>query len=321
MEKGLDPAGSAGDFEDAVIVEVPLPWKLNIYHEAGALPQKVIDLLGVWLERYYAGQGYPRRPLMIAPDPVYSKPGYRRVMYYNRQSGLFPRFTKTEYLVPETQMGALVWALFEARNQLPYFDQFRDLAHDAARDLLVCTHGTVDAACAKFGYPLYNNLRRNHADDQLRVWRVSHFGGHVFAPTMMDMPTGHYWAYVGDKQAEQIAHYSGDVRDLYGHYRGWAGLGEGFLQAAERELWMRYGWDWLGYAKTGRIIGCDDFAANPQWADIQIEYTAQGSKITETYTARVAVHKHILTPHGTDGKDDYSYPQYSVAELQAAVSR
>ena len=57
MEKGLDPAGSAGDFDDAVIAEIPLPWKLDMYHEAGTLPQEIIDLLGIWLQRYREGQG------------------------------------------------------------------------------------------------------------------------------------------------------------------------------------------------------------------------------------------------------------------------
>lgn len=118
---------------------------------------------------------------------------------------------------------------------------------------MVCKHGTVDAARAKFGYPLYKYLRKNHASDELRVWRVSHFGGHVFAPTLMDMPLSHYWAYVEEEQAAQIIQRSGNVRDLRGHYRGWAGLDNSFLQAAEREMWQCEGWDWFAYQKFGQI--------------------------------------------------------------------
>jgi hypothetical protein len=316
MEKGLDPCGYAHDFDDAVVVEIPLPWKANMYHEAGVLPQEVIDLLSMWLQRYHDGPGYRHRPLMVAPDPAYSRRGYRRVMFYARQPGLFARFTKTEYLVPEAEVGALVWVLYEAHDELPRFEEFRDSAQDATRDLLVCTHGTVDAACAKFGYPLYNTLRQGYVDDHLRVWRVSHFGGHVFAPTMMDMPTGHYWAYVGDKQAEQIVRYGGDVRDLYGHYRGWAGLEDGFLQAAERELWRRYGWEWFSYLKSGHITAKDEHTEDPKWADIQIEFSAPNSIERQTYHARVEVRTQVLTAHGTDTEQEYSYPQYTVSEYE-----
>ena len=42
MESGLRPSGHAGDFQDAFILEAPLPWKLDMMQKAGALPQTVI---------------------------------------------------------------------------------------------------------------------------------------------------------------------------------------------------------------------------------------------------------------------------------------
>lgn len=316
MQKGLDPVGSAYSFDDAVVVETPLPWKHDIYQQAGALPQRAIDLLALWLKRYQEGLPYRHGLLMVAPDPQYSRHGFRRVMHYERPEGAFAQLRKTEYSVPEDRLGALVWTLFEAQDTLPQFAPFRAAACDSTRDLLVCTHGTVDAACARFGYPLYNDLRRNHARDDLRVWRVSHFGGHVFAPTMLDMPTGHHWAYVEAQQAEQIVQRSGDVRALYGHYRGWAGLDEGFLQAAERELWMRYGWEWFTYLKSGQFIARDASAGNPGWAEVQLDYTMPAASAPARYTARVAVRTHIHTAHSTASAAEYPYPQYTVTELR-----
>jgi hypothetical protein len=32
----LDPAGHAGSFRDALVLETPLPWKRDIYQVAGA---------------------------------------------------------------------------------------------------------------------------------------------------------------------------------------------------------------------------------------------------------------------------------------------
>ncbi len=201
MEKGIDPVGSAGNFEDAVIFEQPLPWKYS-YADTG-LPQEMLDLLALWMQRYQEPGVYGHRPLLLAPDSDYSKDGFRRVMFYTKPAGLFAEFSKTEYLVPVDKMGALIWAWYEAPEKLPQYDGYRQAENDTKRDILVCTHGTVDVACAKFGYPLYKHLREN-ADDTVRIWRVSHFGGHLYAPTLMDMPKGDYWAYVDNSIGEQI---------------------------------------------------------------------------------------------------------------------
>lgn len=307
QERGLDPVGTAGHFQDAVLLEAKLPWTPELYKQAGVLPQEAIDLLALWLERYYAGEGYPHRPLMIAPDPDYSQPGMRRLMVYSRPDGPFAAYDKVEYLVPEDQLGTLLWALFEARDTLAQFEPYRDPQQDSTRELLVCTHGTVDAACAKFGYPLYKHLRDHYASDALRVWRVSHFGGHVFAPTLMDMPTGHYWAYVDEPQAGQIARRCGDVRDLYGYYRGWAGLKPGFLQAAERELWMQQGWGWFDTLKTGQVIEQDPDAENPQWADVQIDFAE-----ADTQRFRVEVGDSLMVTPSSASQDERAFPQYHV---------
>jgi hypothetical protein len=319
IQKGIDPAGSASAFQKVIVFEAPLPWKNNLYQKAGVLPQEAIDLMGLWLKRYHEGRGYPNRLLFTAPDAAYSRKGYRRVMFYTRPPEKFAQFTKVEYLVPEVELGAILWALYESPDTLPHFEKYREARHDSTRDILVCTHGSVDVACAKFGYPLYNDLRKNHAHDDLRVWRVSHFGGHIYAPTIMDMPLGHYWAYVEETQAAQIVQQKAEVRTLYGHYRGWAGLDDSFLQAAERELWIEHGWEWFSYLKVGRVIAKDANEDELTWADIQIDYTTPDHAETGTYIARVEVRKHITTPHSTDSTDAYPLPQYAVKQIQKAA--
>ena len=184
--------------------------------------------------------------------------------------------------------------------------------------MLVCTHGTVDAACARFGYPLYNYLRIHHADETLRVWRVSHFGGHVFAPTLMDMPLGYTWAYVEALQAEQIVAQRGPVETLRGHYRGWAGLEDGFLQAAEREMWQREGWHWFETSKSGTILAQDSDVEPPHWADVRIEFATQ--EASGVYEAHVEVYQHVETEHSTNEAQTYPYPQYRVTRLEKRCS-
>lgn len=314
--KGLDPVGYAGTFSDCVLIETPLPWKRDMHQQAGVLPQQAVELMALWLQRYYAGEGYPHLALVIAPDPAYSRAGFRRVLSFTRPAGAFARFDRVEYLVPEADLGALLWALYEDRDALPGFEPYRQPETDGVRDLLVCTHGSVDAACAKFGYPVYRYLRDTAAGDGLRVWRVSHFGGHVFAPTLMDMPTGHYWAYIGEAQADQLVRRTGDVADLRGHYRGWAGLTDGYQQTAEATLWQQHGWQWFDYPKTGEIIARDTPAAgeDPRWSEVRIMYTPPDSD-PATVTARVEISQHIETLTTTGEAYTYAHPQYHVTRL------
>jgi hypothetical protein len=350
-QKGLDPAGHASDFTDQVIIETSLPWKNSMYDVAGKLPQELLDLYGVWMKDYEAGRGYPHSALLIAPDPAYSRPGFRRVMFYTRPyrprphtlsrgergeadvagsnstssggtnaSSPFMAYDKVEYLVPDAEVGPLLWALYQQRDALPRFEPWRDPAGDTLRDLLVCTHGTVDAACAKFGIPLYNLLKKHHTDAATRVWRVSHFGGHVFAPTLIDMPTGHYWAYVEPPQAAQIARRDGDVSALRGHYRGWAGLPSGFVQAAERELWQHYGWAWLDFPRAGAIRAKDEATEEPQWADIEITFTLPDGR-EGCYRARVRLGPPVPTIDTTGSSHIYPWEQYLVTEPQLVEDR
>lgn len=316
IQRGLDPAGSAGNFEDSVIVEIPLPWKKGIYQDAKVLSPQMIDLYELWLKRYREGLGYPHRPLMVAPDPRYSVPGFRRVMFFSRPKTAFAQYDKREYLVPDDQFGALLWALYEAPDDLPRFEPYRDPANDTTRDLLVCTHGTVDAACAKFGYPLYHYLHKHHArDHHLRVWRVSHFGGHVYAPTLLDMPLGHYWAYVEAPQADQIVARDGAVEALRGHYRGWAGLEYGMMQAAEREMWQREGWAWFGYPKTGAFLAKDESGGDePKWAEMRVEFT-DGAGAAWAYEARMEVCAPVTTEYATGSPETHPHVQYAVTRI------
>lgn len=316
---GLEPAGHAPSFREAVLVETRLPWRRGIYTDSGALPQEALDLMALWHRRYRETGLFAHYLLLMAPDPEYAQPGYRRVIHYRHPAGPFACYDKQEYLVPESETGKLIWALFEARTMLPQFEHCR-AGHDG-RDILICTHGTVDVACARFGYPLYRHLRDSFAGQSgystLRVWRVSHFGGHVFAPTLMDMPTGHSWAYTGERQAVQILKRTGPVSALHGHYRGGAGLEGGFVQAAECTLWQREGWPWFAWAKKGEVRILDKGDA-PQWADVRI-HCILPTEAKRLYHVRVAVSHTVETVSATAHTMPHTYPQYQATLLPSPV--
>lgn len=314
MARGLDPVGHAGDFDTAVIIEMPLPWKYNVKEQENLLPPEMVQLYDLWLQRYYDGLGYRNTALLIAPDKEYTVEGYRRVMFYTRPEGLFSHLIKVEYLVPEDKLGKLVWALYEEKDTLAEFEKYRNLAGDTIRDMLVCTHGAVDVVCGKFGYPLFKHLHDNYADETLRVWRVSHFGGHVFAPTLMDMPLGHCWAYIQEEQAQQIVGQSGDVTAMKGHYRGWSGAERGFAQVADFALWQEYGWSWFDTPKQLGIISQDD-NEEPQWAEIEVTYQLPDSADLSHAKIRVEISHTIETNPSTGKAHAYAYPQYRVVDI------
>lgn len=318
-QAGLDPAGSAYAYQHVVAAEVLLPWPMSMYTEPGVLPPELLDLRRLLVEAYERGETLAVGALAIAPDPAYSVPGQRRVLSYRRPDGPFADFVQDEYLAPAELLGPLCWALLVDHAALDRFAGYR-LPPSGARDLLVCTHGAVDAACAKFGFPIYRQLRRL-ADDsggRLRAWRVSHFGGHVFAPTLLDMPGFHYWAYVERAEAELLAVRQGDISRLRGCYRGWGALDSPLLQAAERELLMRHGWAWLAFHKRCCVLAQEEPAPGdePAWADVRIDYAAPDGGARGSVLARVERTARVEVIHTSGDPETYPYPQYTVAWLR-----
>jgi hypothetical protein len=312
---GEDPIGSAPITDRWLIVELPQPWSAQVF-QADPQIQTVLALIKTLVLR-----GVKLRPLAIAPDRGYSQPGYRRVLYYRRPTGAFNNFEPQEYLVPEAEVGELATALLaqilHPSNEMERFEPYQQ-TNPTVRDLLVCTHGNVDAACSRFGFPIYDKLRKTYTNETLRVWRCTHFGGHQYAPTLLDLPSGRFWGHLELEMLDALVHQQGNLSDLYRHYRGWAGLGK-FEQIAEREIWMQEGWDWLTYQKQGRVLQLGE--SLPQrwlrhwlqrvpvsrlqrllerskqdaaWATVQLDFAAPNGRVG-AYRARVEVSGQIQT--------------------------
>jgi hypothetical protein len=135
----------------------------------------------------------------MAPDDEYSVPGLVRVIDLTLPEPPFRAYGRSEYLIPPHELVAALRVMADDPGAAD-LDAYRQ-EPAATRDLLVCTHGAVDACCAKFGYPVYRRLRQIAAESALpvpvRVWRCTHFGGHRFAATLLDMPEGRYLGAAG----------------------------------------------------------------------------------------------------------------------------
>jgi hypothetical protein len=129
---------------------------------------------------------------------------------------------------------------FDDYEQLASMDlagywQGRERGADEPALYLVCTHGTHDKCCAKFGLPVYAALAARHPG---RVWEASHLGGHRFAANVICFPTGAcYGRVTPDDALDLIARDERGELDLP-HYRGRFSLAPP-VQAAEYFLRTR----------------------------------------------------------------------------------
>lgn len=310
---GEDPIGTAIVVDQYLIIEATQPWKTNIWIEPDPMPPGVLEALNfVW------DNSNNIRQLAIAPDREYSDPNYTRVFYYRRPAQQFAQFEKHEFSVPPSLVGDLALALLKHPEELPNFEPYRQPTNHI-RELLICTHGNVDAACSRFGYPLYKQLRSQFStttDRSLRVWRCSHFGGHQFAPTLLDLPLGQYWGHLQPDSLDALVQRHGDLKALYPYYRGWGGLSK-FEQMAEREIWLQEGWHWLNYEKSGEILAIDPSdLRNPDWVKVRINFNSRNSDIVGAYEAYIESKGTVKTMKAS-GRDEpiHTVKQYRVSQL------
>lgn len=299
---GDDPAGTATSFGSYLAVEIGLPWREDVAVST-RFPK------GLWPAIQDAwGTGIIGSFTALAPDQEYSRDGHVRLMYLKRPVEPFAAYEKYEWLMPAGETVQFVRAL--VAGDLSRFERYREKTADV-RDLLVCTHGSMDACCGKFGYPLYNLLRFRYAGPNLRVWRTSHIGGHRYAPTLIDFPEGRYWGHAELDAVETLLLRNRPVEELRRFYRGWAGLESVFEQVAEREIFIREGWAWTRYLKAGRILE----RTGEKSANVRIEYASPDGLVSGAYDAIVENCESVTTMHRS-GEGTVEAPQYRVARLE-----
>ncbi len=305
-EAGDDPIGSAWSAKRFLLGEIPLPWPYNLL-EARGMPSGIPEAVR---ELYETHDDWG--VIAIAPDDAYSIPGKSRIVDLDFSAVPMAQAKRREIIVDTTEAGATMMALVRG-EALPASAVIDETPY---RDLLVCTHGAIDACCAKFGFPAYRKLKEFAADrENTRIWRCSHFGGHRFAPTMLDLPDGRYWGFLDDDSLATILDRSGDPETLRGCYRGWAGYDHPAEQLLEREALSREGWDWLNWPQQSEILARD---ADDQPLHLAITgHRPDGS--TVRYAGTVEVVGEITTLHTTNGEPAPVHI-HRIANLERTVS-
>lgn len=306
-EQGTDPIGSAWGVRRMLALELPLPWPED-YFEARAFPAGLGDtLVALWDRHLDTGM------VALAPDKAYSREGWTRVLDFTFPEPPRAKAAAAEYLLPQERLGEFLPLLFDGDPAALTVPEVEQAAY-AGRDLFVCTHGTVDACCALFGYPLYRDLRRfAEASGACRVWRSSHFGGHRFAPTLIDFPEGRCWGFLSPEQGEALIGRRGEAAALRELYRGWQGYEEPQAQVLEREALMREGWPWTSWPQRRDVLEQDERGT------MLLQITAfppDGAPIAYECLVEIQAMETVL--HSTDGELEET-PVYKVRDLRRIV--
>jgi hypothetical protein len=244
-QAGEDIIGSASNYQTYILIECPTPWEESEFHSKW-VPENLRALV-----EEVKHEKVEIRFLLIANN-LSHKVETTTLLIYHRKDKQSYGYSKLEWKLANIEQAATFikkWLL----GRIPD----NQLEAPATRDILVCTHGSYDKCCAKYGKPFYHQAARAISElglnNNVRIWKSTHFGGHRFAPTAIDLPEGRYYGVLEQNSFQSILTRTGDIQCLSKIYRGW-GILETPLQVMERELILRDGWDWFNYKVTGRII-------------------------------------------------------------------
>ncbi len=226
--QGVDPIGSAGQFDELLLVEWPLPWPADVAE---------IEPLAAAAAR----RGV--RVMLVVPHAEAAEDGLRRVVHRRRTST--HALPGVDHRVPADGIPALLDAVLEDRDRP--LDAWPSVVGEAPPEVLVCGHGRRDPCCGRWGTLLHVELAARGT--AARVWRCSHTGGHRYAPTAITLPDGRAWAYADVDLLEGVLARTGDLPALSPHDRGSTAL-DMWAQVVERALFVEHGWSWLDGSVT-----------------------------------------------------------------------
>ncbi len=243
-QAGEDIIGSATNYQTYILIECPLPWTSEAFNS-----KWVPENLRILIEEVKRAK-LPIRFLLIAND-LSHKVNQTTLLIYQKKEGLSNGYQKQEFILPNIEQVAAV-----VQKWLWGINSNSEVETTATRDLLVCTHGSHDKCCARYGNAFYFHATATISDlnlDNVRIWKSSHFGGHRFAPTVIDLPEGRYYGVLEQDSFRSILTRTGDIQCLNKVYRG-SGILPAALQTLEKQLILSEGWDWFHYKIAGKIL-------------------------------------------------------------------
>ena len=263
---GVDPGGTSICADAVALVEVPLPWPKPVF--ASGLLEGFTPMtdLAVGPTRVLAAVpatgnntrgAVSSRPGALAGDTSHT--GTVRVALHCRTGA----GTKSYRFTADGAAGLRLLFAHLARcmptEPIPEHAGFvlTGVGRDE-RAVLICTQGSHDVCCGSEGTRLaadfeavlraYGSQHDDVPDSlptntgQVTVYRVSHTGGHRFAPTAMTLPDGRMWAGIEAGELAAVLDRTAGAAVMAPRCRGWWGAPTGPPQVAERAVFGHVGW-------------------------------------------------------------------------------
>lgn len=301
---GEEIIGSASNHETYVLIECSPPWH-NQALNSRSIPDNLRQLIAEIKSRRI-----PVIFLLIAND-ISHKKYETTLLIYQRKSGISNGFRKQEFRLDNIEQVATTvrqWLWYKLSDLEPEIPR--------KRDILICTHGSDDKCCAKYGNRFYFYLQYklipNLGLENIRLWRSSHFGGHRFAPTMIDLPEGRYYRNICPELCPSILTRKGDIKVLREMYRGW-GILSNPIQVLESELMVKYGWKWFDNKAAAKII-----EQNNDGSKLQVEFIVE-EPYGYVYNYHASIvrneHKSIKLKSSCNAKEELLCPKYMLENL------
>ncbi|NNE95823.1 MAG: hypothetical protein HKN24_07315 [Acidimicrobiales bacterium] len=227
-ELDVNPAGTAITAACVILIDTPLPWPKPVFQH---------DYLAGVANKGVDRSGQPVRVLATVPR-------------FGRESSAYA-FRRTAEGTVAARLPLAGRSAADVVDTLVSVDDPTTL--DGAepldpRAVLVCTQGSHDVCCGSEGTRLADQVLSDYRLAGITLFRVSHTGGHRFAPTAMTFPDGRMWAYATVDDLSMVFSHAGSPRDLAARCRGSWEAPTPRCQAAEVAAWAGGGWD-LGPAE------------------------------------------------------------------------
>lgn len=237
-ELNVDSGGTGLRADFFLAVDVPLPWPKPVFnHQLLAGVTELLDSYSV-----------PIRLLASVPEDN----DHLTVTSYQRKQKNYLGGSALYRSQNTFQSSDLLDVLEEILDGKNVEDLIEVAQENEVRELWVCTQGSHDVCCGSEGTAL--SLEANTNLQEVKVRRVSHLGGHRFAPTAVTFPDGRMWSHLSLENLHEVFDGKPIEEKLLKKCRGWSGSETGPEQIAEREGLNLYGWKWDKYKRETVVI-------------------------------------------------------------------
>jgi len=267
----IDPGGTAIRADRVVLVETGLPWPKPVFDHPTLLDIDPLFKNATRLTRLLACQP--------DDDPATKIWVFDRLARSTRER----RFSVT---TPDELLDLSACLSLEESGESPTVGSVHPNVDETMDDqvVLICTQGSHDVCCGSDGARLALAAEADSVARRIRVFRVSHTGGHRFAPTAMTLPNGRMWAYLVPELLDEVLTGTGDPGPLASYCRGWWGADKGPAQVAERAVFAKVGFAADRMARSVVEAGPDTYTVTVGLETGPVSWTVDLSLLREVPT-------------------------------------